>query len=288
MGINEERHAERLRGGCLASAQASSGKMEVKMKKEKEKVLIGDDSPDCGLRWAGALKEEGLFAITRRSEGESLLEAVVAEKPDYLVINAKMPGMDAAELLVRARRLLGRTPVAIVVGNHGSPQLEKEVMDAGASYFMVRPFDPRQLVRKIQALIDFRMGNLPAVGHHDITNIEYVVTDIIHRIGVPANLKGYQYLRIAIMLSVNDKEMLSAVTKALYPTIAHEFETSTSSVERAIRHAICIAWERGDVDALNSIFGCTVHSERGKPTNSEFIALVADKLRVQYFPRPRV
>lgn len=262
--------------------------MEVKMKKEKEKVLIGDDSPEFGLCWAGALKDEGLFAVTRQSEGESLLKAVETEKPDYLVINAKMPGMDAAELLSRARKLLGRTPVAIVVGNHGSPQLEKEVMDAGASYFMIKPFDPRQLVRKIRALTDFRMGNLLHGNHSGITNIEYVVTDIIHRIGVPANLKGYQYLRIAIILSVNDKEMLNCITKALYPTIAQEFETSTSSVERAIRHAICIAWERGDVDALNSIFGCTIHSERGKPTNSEFIALVADKLRVQYFPRPRV
>lgn len=258
------------------------------MKKEKRKVLIGDDSPDYGLRWAGALKENGLFAITRRSEGESLLEAVAEENPDFLVMNAKMPGMDAAELLLRMRKQLGRTPAAVVVGNHGSPQLEREVMDAGASYFMIMPFDPRQLVRKIQTLINFRMGILPNVCHHDITNIEYVVTDIIHRVGVPANLKGYQYLRIAIILSVNDKEMLNGVTKALYPTIAQEFETSTSSVERAIRHAICIAWERGDIDALNSIFGCTVHSERGKPTNSEFIALVADKLRVQYFPGPRV
>lgn len=268
--------------------KCSLGKMEVKMKKEKEKVLIGDDSPDCGLRWAGVLKDEGLFAITRCCEGESLLEAVETEKPDYLVINAKMPGIDAAELLARMRKQLGRVPVTIVVGNHGSPQLEKEVMDAGASYFMVKPFDPRQIARKIRTLTDFRMGNLLRGSHSSITNIEYVVTDIIHRIGVPANLKGYQYLRIAIILSVNDKDMLNGVTKALYPTIAQEFETSTSSVERAIRHAICIAWERGDVDALNSIFGCTIHSERGKPTNSEFIALVADKLRVQYFPRPRV
>lgn len=255
---------------------------------EKTKVLIGDDTPELGLKWAGALKDDGLFAITRRSNGKLLYDAVVNENPSFLIIDAKMPELDAAEMLNQLRHKHGRVPITIVVANHGTPQLEKEVMDAGASYFMVKPFDPQQLVKKIRTLINFRSGNISAGSSREITNIEYVVTDIIHQIGIPAHIKGYHYLRTAIILSINDDDMMNSVTKLLYPTVAQKYGTTSSRVERAIRHAIEIAWDRGDVDVLNSIFGYTVHNTRGKPTNSEFIALIADKLRLQYFPRAMV
>lgn len=255
---------------------------------EKTKVLIGDDSPECGLSWASLLKDEGMFAVTRQKNGRVLLDSVRSDRPDFLIVEAKMPEMDAAELLAELHRSGGQTPTTIVISNLSTPQLEKEVMDAGADYFMVKPFEPKQLVKKVKTLQSFRTGS-SAGARREITNIEYIVTDIIHQIGIPAHIKGYHYLRTAIILSINDDEMINSVTKLLYPTVAERYNTTSSRVERAIRHAIEIAWDRGDVDVLNGIFGYTVRNTRGKPTNSEFIALIADKLRLQYFPQsPRV
>ena len=248
------------------------------------RVLIGDDSSDCGLTWASLLKKEGMFAVTRQKNGRVIYDSIKNEMPDFLIIDAKMPEMDAAELINTMKADFGRLPMIIVVSNHNSPQLEKEIMDAGASYFMVKPFRPEALIKKIITLRNFVSGNISAAGKNELVNIEYVVTDIIHQIGIPAHIKGYHYLRTAIILSINDDEMINCVTKVLYPTVAKKYNTTSSRVERAIRHAIEIAWDRGDVDVLNSIFGYTVHNLRGKPTNSEFVALIADKLRLQYFP----
>ncbi len=255
---------------------------------DKIKVLIGDDSSDGGLAWASLLKNEGMFAITRQKNGRVILDCVKADIPDFLIVEAKMPEMDAAELIAQIRDFTPRPPMVIVVSNYSSPQLEKEVMDAGASYFMVKPFDPSLMVKKVMSLYNFKAGNVLSNVKNELVNIEYVVTDIIHQIGIPAHIKGYHYLRTAIILSINDEEMINCVTKLLYPTVAQRYNTTSSRVERAIRHAIEIAWDRGDVDVLNSIFGYTVHNLRGKPTNSEFVALVADRLRLQYFPRVEV
>ena len=255
---------------------------------EKVKVLIGDDSPDGGLAWANLLKNEGMFAVTRQKNGRIILESAKSDMPDFLIIEAKMPEMDAVELIGHIRDITARPPMVIVVSNYSSPQLEKEVMDAGASYFMVKPFEPSIMVKKVQSLYNFKTGNVLAKMKNELVNIEYIVTDIIHQIGIPAHIKGYHYLRTAIILSINDEEMINCVTKLLYPTVAQRYNTTSSRVERAIRHAIEIAWDRGDVDVLNSIFGYTVHNMRGKPTNSEFVALVADRLRLQYFPRVEV
>ncbi len=257
-------------------------------RENKIKVMIGDDSSETGLTWASVLKNEGMFAVTRQKNGRVIYDAVKNDAPDFLVVDAKMPEIDAVELIYKMRDDLGRMPMVIVVSNHNSAQLEKEVMDAGASYFMVRPFEPQALVKKINSLYNFKAGNVAATGKTELVNIEYIVTDIIHQIGIPAHIKGYHYLRTAIILSINDDEMINCVTKLLYPTVAKRYNTTSSRVERAIRHAIEIAWDRGDVDVLNSIFGYTVHTSRGKPTNSEFVALIADKLRLQYFPRVEV
>ncbi|MCM1335404.1 MAG: sporulation transcription factor Spo0A [Bacteroides sp.] len=255
---------------------------------EKTKVLIGDDSPEYGLSWASLLKEEGMFAVTRQKNGRTLLETMRGDLPDFLVVEAKMPEMDAAELLSEVKRAAGKLPTTIVVSNLSTPQLEREMMDAGAEYFMVKPFEPKQLVRKVKALMSFHAGQVAPGATREINNIEYIVTDIIHQIGIPAHIKGYHYLRTAIILSINDDEMINSVTKLLYPTVAERYNTTPSRVERAIRHAIEIAWDRGDVDVLNGIFGYTVRNTRGKPTNSEFIALIADKLRLQYFPQAKL
>lgn len=251
---------------------------------EKIKVLIGDDSSEFGLTWASMLKKEGMFSITRQKNGRILLETIKNDMPDFLIIDARMPEFDAASLLSEIRNEKGTIPVTIVVSNLNSPEIEKEVMDAGASYFMVKPFAPELIVKKVSALISLKNGTRTEP-RREMNNIEYVVTDIIHQIGIPAHIKGYHYLRTAIILSINDSEMINSVTKLLYPTVAQRYSTTSSRVERAIRHAIEIAWDRGDVDVLNGLFGYTIHTSRGKPTNSEFIALIADKLRLQYFPR---
>ena len=248
----------------------------------KIKILIGDDSAEYGLTWASLLKKEGMFTVARHKNGRIILESVKNDMPDFLIIEAKMPELDAASLLDEIKAVKGALPVTIVVSNIHSPELEREIMDAGASYFMIRPFAPEILVNKVKSLKNYKRLTIPERAK-EIANLEYVVTDMIHKIGIPAHIKGYHYLRTAIILSINDDEMINSVTKLLYPTVAQKYGTTSSRVERAIRHAIEIAWDRGDVDVLNSLFGYTIHTSRGKPTNSEFIALIADKLRLDFF-----
>ena len=152
-------------------------------------------------------------------------------------------------------------------------------MSGGVSYCFIKPLDNVVLAERIRSLYISSNRNSSSSDGKD-SNLEVVITDIIHQIGVPAHIKGYHYLREAIIMAVNDIEIMNSVTKCLYPSVAKKHGTTSSRVERAIRHAIEVAWDRGDVDVLNSYFGYTIHSSKGKPTNSEFIALIADKLRV--------
>lgn len=248
----------------------------------KTKILIGDDSAEYGLSWASLLKDEGMFAVTRQKNGRVILDSIKNDMPDFLVIDAKMPELDAVSLMEEIKSSRLSLPVTIVVSNLNSPEIEKEVMEAGASYFMVKPFTPSQLLKKIFNLMSSRTGT--NTSGKEVDNIEYIVTDIIHQIGIPAHIKGYHYLRAAIILSIGNDDMINNVTKLLYPSVAQKFSTTSSRVERAIRHAIEIAWDRGDVDMLNTLFGYTVHTTRGKPTNSEFIALISDNLRLKFYP----
>ncbi|MDR0821666.1 MAG: sporulation transcription factor Spo0A [Oscillospiraceae bacterium] len=257
------------------------------MTKSKVKIVIGDDSLEKGVTWADLLAKRDIFAITRPRSGYDILKCVKAELPDLIVIEAKMPGLDAVSVLTELKNSLETMPVSIVLSNMDSGQIEREVMTAGADYFMVMPFEPKVLIERIERLLGIvspsEVKNVAYNIHSGAkADIEYVVTDIIHQIGIPAHIKGYHYLRTAILYSADNPEMINSVTKLLYPTVAKYYNTTPSRVERAIRHAIEIAWDRGDVDVLNSYFGYTIHSVRGKPTNSEFIALIADKLRLQY------
>lgn len=250
----------------------------------KTKILIGDDSMEQGLAWANLLKQKGMFAVTRQRNGRVILESIKADVPDVVIVEAKMPELDAAALIDTLKTQMDKLPIIIVVSNYDSPQIEREVMQAGAKYYMVKPFEPRILLERIDNLLGNTVIKAASFNiHEDIPNdIEYIVTDIIHQIGIPAHIKGYHYLRTAILLAVENNEMINCVTKLLYPTVAKKYSTTSSRVERAIRHAIEIAWDRGDVETLNAIFGYTIHTARGKPTNSEFIALIADKLRLQF------
>lgn len=251
----------------------------------KIKILIGDDTAQYGVSNAASLREMGFFVITRQKDGMVIFDAIKNEQPDVVIIDAVMPSMDAIELIKRTESGGFKKPLFIVTSAYENSFIESQVMAAGAAYFMLKPFDIKILGERIKAMLDLDT-NFSAAGEFSAKracpNLEIIVTDIIHQIGVPAHIKGYHYLREAIMQSVNDKEMLESVTKLLYPAVAKKFATTPSRVERAIRHAIEIAWDRGDIDTLNSFFGYTVNTGKGKPTNSEFIALITDKICLKY------
>ena len=251
---------------------------------DKIKILIGDDSAQYGISTASSLRELGFFVITRKKDGLVISDAIKNEQPDVAIIDGIMPGLDAIELINRIKSSGCRQPLFIVTSAYENSFIEEQVMNAGASYFILKPFDVKILGDRIKAML----GISPSLSGEGLSktkscpNLEIIVTDIIHQIGVPAHIKGYHYLREAIMECVNDKEMLESVTKLLYPSVAKKFSTTPSRVERAIRHAIEIAWDRGDIDTLGSFFGCTINACKGKPTNSEFIALITDKICLKY------
>ncbi len=173
-------------------------------------------------------------------------------------------------------------PLVFVTASNANPRLEQEITQNGADYYFIKPFDTQMLIQRIKQLSGLSapaQGNIVSFSSSD-NSLEVIVSEIMHRIGVPAHIKGYQYLREAIILAVNNGEIMNSVTKLLYPTVAKTFKTTPSRVERAIRHAIEVAWDRGDVDVLNSYFGYTIQNSRGKPTNSEFIAMISDKLKL--------
>ena len=244
---------------------------------DKIKILIGDDSAQFGVNCASVLRQSGFYVITRPKNGHTIYDAIGSEQPDVVIIEAVMPGLDAIALIKKVTASGGKK-------SYVNEFLEQQVMHAGAAYYMLRPFDPETLGDRVKALFDIDADlseQLPSHGDRQ-PNLEIIVTDMIHRIGVPAHIKGYHYLREAIILSVGDKEMLESVTKLLYPAVAKHFSTTPSRVERAIRHAIEIAWDRGDLDILNSFFGYTISTGKGKPTNSEFIALITDRICLKY------
>ena len=245
----------------------------------KRKIIIGDDSVEYGKICADMLREKGFDVLTEPKNGQIIYEAILTENPSVVIIDALMQQMDAIKL-IKLFKDSPKRPAFIITTAYDSSFLQSELMSCGAAYFMLKPFDLSDLIDRVVALSEF---HLPAesVSKTNGTDLEVMITEIIHQIGVPAHIKGYHYLRESIRLSIEDPEMINSVTKLLYPTVAKTFNTTSSRVERAIRHAIEVAWDRGDVDTLNAYFGYTIHNSRGKPTNSEFIAMIADKLRLQ-------
>lgn len=250
------------------------------------KILIGDESPDLGVLFRKRLNEKNFDVILCPKDGNEVLRRIEIEKPNIVIIDAFMAKIDAIGVMKTIQLNNLYRPVFIVMTSYNNDFLEKEIMRNGASYFVLKPFDMQMMVNIIY---DFSMNKSDRnqvqqnnyLEQDNLDDVEVMVTDVIHQIGVPAHIKGYHYLRESIILCVNDSEMINAVTKILYPTVAKKFGTTSSRVERAIRHAIEVAWDRGDVDTLNSYFGYTIHNGRGKPTNSEFIAMIADKLRLK-------
>lgn len=244
----------------------------------KVKVMIGDDSAEYGIACANRFRSQGLYTVTRKKDGKVLLDAIRNDKPDVVIMDAVMVHYDAVEVMSKVRAGGGKVPYFIITSAYDNAFIERQIMESGASYFLQKPFDMDMLVKRVQKLL----GGENPHAEGEQKNLEIVVTDMIHQLGVPAHIKGYHYLRTAILFSIDDQELLDSITKRLYPTVAKQFDTTSSRVERAIRHAIEIAWDRGNLDTLNAFFGYTVNTCKGKPTNSEFIALITDKLRLQY------
>lgn len=250
------------------------------------KILIADENAQTRHLTKEALLRKGFRNIDEATNGEDAFVKINRNHPDIVIADLWLSKLDGIGLLKNCKGIdFGNDipPSFIVASLVSNQNIFIEATNAGASMCIMKPFDFSSLCEHIITIYRTRIqrevyqGDIPS---HD--DIESQVTKIIHQIGVPAHIKGYQYLRTAILMTISDNDIINSVTKILYPSVAKKYSTTTSRVERAIRHAIEVAWDRGDVDTLNDFFGYTVQNNRGKPTNSEFIAMIADNLRLKY------
>lgn len=261
------------------------------------RVLVVDDNKRIVNILKEALERESdMEVVGTASDGEEALHLISVLRPDVVLLDLIMPKIDGLGVMERMRlRESDDIPEIIVVSAVSQENVTENAFRLGAAYYVLKPFDPRVVVSRVRAVGSMGVNRMetgkPKVisstvfenrNRRRAESLEADVTDIIHEIGVPAHIKGYQYLRDAIIMSVNDAEMLGSITKVLYPSIAKRHKTTSSRVERAIRHAIEVAWSRGKMETIEELFGYTVNSGKGKPTNSEFVALIADKIRLEY------
>ncbi|MBQ7546620.1 MAG: sporulation transcription factor Spo0A [Clostridia bacterium] len=249
---------------------------------KKFKIILTDDGTEFTGGCTSALRSAGYEVTVAPKDGPDVLNLVEKTEPDVLVMDSFLSRLDALGVLEEIRKRGLRKPLTIVLCAMSNPNLEREIVRAGADYYLLKPVDVSVLAERIKQLTGWFRDTLDR-SSEAVTddNMRILVSDIMHQLGVPAHIKGYQYLRESILLTVHNSDMMSSVTKVLYPTVARQFKTTPSRVERAIRHAIEVAWDRGDVDVLSSYFGYTIQTSRGKPTNSEFIAMISDKLRLR-------
>lgn len=254
-------------------------------------VAIADDNERI-LDLLGEIIEEDeeLHLVGKAKNGEDAYSLIKEKEPDVMLLDLIMPKMDGLSImdLVNRDKEIKKRPNFIIITAVGQERITEDAFRKGANYYILKPFNNDMVLNRIKSV-----GN---ISHHDVRvvqgnepepmqpkmNLEARVTDMIHEIGIPAHIKGYHYLRDAIIMSIEDMDVLNAITKVLYPTVAKKHQTTSSRVERAIRHAIEVAWSRGKLDTLDELFGYTVSNGKGKPTNSEFIALIADTIRLEY------
>lgn len=243
-------------------------------------VIVGDDTTEFGQLCSDILTRHGFHVTTTPKDGGELLDRIKSGLPDVVIMDAYMKNLDAIAVMEQTNRMEGQKPAFIITSAHDNAFTQNEVMRLGAAYFVLKPFDLNVLAQRITELTGFvrTAQELAATPGSQKDSLTAQITHILHQIGIPAHIKGYHYIREGITLAVNDSHALDSITKILYPAIAKKFSTTASRVERAIRHAIEVAWDRGDVDVLNAYFGYTIHNLRGKPTNSEFIAMISDNL----------
>ncbi len=245
------------------------------------KVIIADDKTELSKACADVLRDDGMEVFFTAKDGKEVLDAVADKNPDAVIMDMFMPTFDAVGVLDRMDGLgIETRPNVIVMSAFDDPRFEYAALSHGAAYYLIKPFNVDGLADCIRSLVGWSNNTKCKQEKNEREDLELQITDIMHQIGVPAHIKGYHYLRESIILAVEQPDIINSITKQLYPTVAKAFSTTSSRVERAIRHAIEVAWDRGDIDVLNSYFGYTIHIERGKPTNSEFIAMIADKLRL--------
>ena len=252
---------------------------------ERMKLLMTQEPADNMSETKETLARYGIDLNCCSKDGEEVISRVETDRPDVVMMDLCMTHIDSIGVMRAIKKQKPeKLPMFVIYSSFDSPVLEREVMSAGATYFVLKPFNLGDLAENIVRLSKRQRqrskGGIRQIGF-DSNSLELKVTEILHQIGVPAHIKGYHYLRDSIILSIEKPEIINAVTKQLYPTVAKKYETTSSRVERAIRHAIEVAWDRGDVEVLNSYFGYTIQGSRGKPTNSEFIAMISDKLRLQ-------
>ncbi len=270
--------------------------------REKITVLIADDNQEFSTTLATYLKnQEDMVVVGRAKDGNEALDMVSSLMPDVLLLDVIMPHLDGIGVLEQMNMIkLNKKPICIMLSAVGQDKVTQRAIELGAEYYVVKPFDIDLLITRIRELKNYKPSSqnnnfisreigisksqyidIPNNPANKEENIEALVTNVIHEVGVPAHIKGYQYLREAIIMVINDIDVINQITKCLYPQIANKFHTTPSRVERAIRHAIEVAWGRGEQKTVENIFGYTISAAKGKPTNSEFIAMISDKLRLE-------
>ena len=265
--------------------------------KEKISVLIADDNIEFSKTLAKYIEnQEDLEVIGMARDGLEAVEMITNVSPDVVLLDVIMPQLDGLGVLEKINEL-DKQPIFIMLSAVGQDKITQKAIGLGAQYYVVKPFDIELLIKRIKEFKFYKAkqtnGNfisrenkqqyieIQEGTERNEENLEAQVTNIIHEVGVPAHIKGYQYLREAIIMVIKDIDVINQITKSLYPEIAKKFGTTPSRVERAIRHAIEVAWGRGQQEAVENIFGYTISAAKGKPTNSEFIAMIADKLRLE-------
>ena len=270
--------------------------------KEQVSILVADDNTDFSHTLSTYINtQEDMEVIAIAKDGNEAVDMITTTSPDIVLLDVIMPHLDGLGVLEKLNAMkLEKKPICIMLSAVGQDKITQRAISLGADYYIVKPFDIELLIQRIRDIKFFKpTQNNKTIGanlaiaregkqyielSNDVKkkeNLEALVTNIIHEVGVPAHIKGYQYLREAIIMVVNDIDVINQITKSLYPKIADKFNTTPSRVERAIRHAIEVAWGRGQQEVVESIFGYTISAAKGKPTNSEFIAMIADKLRLE-------
>ncbi|QKG84232.1 sporulation transcription factor Spo0A [Kroppenstedtia pulmonis] len=253
---------------------------------EKMRVILADDNRE----FASLLKEhlnsqDDIEVIGVAYNGKEVMELLEEEQPDLLILDIIMPHLDGLGVLEKLNERSEPMPKIIMLTAFGQENVTQRAVELGAAYYILKPFDMEILTHRIRQMQGRPVTSNPKTsnrGTNRTDNLDANITNVIHEIGVPAHIKGYLYLREAITMVYNEVELLGAITKTLYPRIAEKYNTTPSRVERAIRHAIEVAWSRGNMESIRKLFGYTINVSKAKPTNSEFIAMVADKLRIEH------
>ena len=257
----------------------------------KVKIVIADDNREFRVILKDFLSSKKVFEVVGMADdGIKAIEKVEKLEPDILILDIIMPHLDGLGVLEKMHKMnLRKFPKVVVLSAVGHDKITQKAIHMGVDYYVVKPFNFDSFAERLMQIAGFESSGI-FVKNKEMTinekvrteyTLESKITEILHEVGVPAHIKGYQYLRTSILDVINNIELLGAITKELYPSIAKKYGTTPSRVERAIRHAIEVAWNRGRIETINEIFGYTIHNNKGKPTNSEFIAMISDKLRLE-------